>query len=111
MQPVSRDDTAYRASKPRSILVLPPLSHAPDEDAGLSVLSVTTLPLAEAGYDVMPLAPVYETFRSLIVAIGSATSQVSDCSPPAIPVDCYTARITRSTAPTDADECAAASMR
>lgn len=62
-QPMSRDYTAYRNSKPRSILVLPPVSRAPDVDAGPSVLSVATMPLAEAGYYVLPVAPVYETFK------------------------------------------------
>ncbi|WCE02544.1 DUF799 domain-containing protein [Pseudoxanthomonas sp. JBR18] len=61
--PVAYDYSAYKASKPRSILVLPPVSHAPDIDASPSMLSVATLPLAEAGYYVLPVAPVYETFR------------------------------------------------
>jgi hypothetical protein len=62
-KPAARDYTAYKASNPRSILVLPPVNHAPDVDAGASVLSVATLPLAEAGYYVMPVAPVFETFK------------------------------------------------
>lgn len=62
-KPAAYDYTAYRASQPRSILVLPPVSHAPDIDASPSMLSVSTLPLAEAGYYVFPVAPVYETFK------------------------------------------------
>jgi len=61
--PASRDYTAFKASKPRSILVLPPVSRSPDVDASLSMLSVATLPLAEAGYYVLPVAPVHETFK------------------------------------------------
>ncbi|WP_181109257.1 DUF799 domain-containing protein [Xanthomonas arboricola] len=76
-QPVSRDYTAYKASKPRSILVLPPVSNAPDVDASLSVLSVTTLPLAEAGYYVMPVAPVYETFKQNGVTVADDAQNVS----------------------------------
>jgi len=61
--PAQRDYTAFKASKPRSILVLPPVSQAPDINASPSVLSVATLPLAEAGYYVLPVAPVFETFK------------------------------------------------
>ncbi|PPU80133.1 hypothetical protein XsacCFBP4641_19350 [Xanthomonas sacchari] len=76
-QPMSRDYSAYKASKPRSILVLPPVSHAPDVNASLSVLSVTTLPLAEAGYYVMPVAPVYETFKQNGIAVADEAQAVS----------------------------------
>ncbi|WP_045726536.1 DUF799 domain-containing protein [Xanthomonas sp. GPE 39] len=76
-QPKSRDYSAYKASKPRSILVLPPVSHAPDIDASLSVLSVTTLPLAEAGYYVMPVAPVYETFKQNGITIADDAQAVA----------------------------------
>jgi hypothetical protein len=62
-KPVSYDYTAYKASKPRSILVLPPVNQSPDLNASLSVLSVSTLPLAEAGYYVMPVALVSETLK------------------------------------------------
>ncbi|MCI2245689.1 DUF799 domain-containing protein [Xanthomonas sp. PPL568] len=76
-QPMSRDYSAYKASKPRSILVLPPVSHAPDVSASLSVLSVTTLPLAEAGYYVMPVAPVYETFKQNGITVADEAQAVS----------------------------------
>ncbi|WP_295965198.1 DUF799 domain-containing protein [uncultured Xanthomonas sp.] len=76
-QPMSRDYSAYKASKPRSILVLPPVSHAPDVNASLSVLSVTTLPLAEAGYYVMPVAPVYETFKQNGITVADEAQAVS----------------------------------
>lgn len=76
-QPMSRDYSAYKASKPRSILVLPPVSHAPDVNASLSVLSVTTLPLAEAGYYVMPVAPVYETFKQNGITVADEAQAIA----------------------------------
>jgi len=57
------DYTAYRESKPHSILVLPPLNNSPDVRATYSVLSTVTMPLAEAGYYVFPVALVDQTFR------------------------------------------------
>lgn len=57
------DYSAFKASKPRSILVLPPLNESPDVDATHGVLAQVTQPLAEAGYYVMPVALVDETFR------------------------------------------------
>ncbi|AHG22081.1 lipoprotein [Chania multitudinisentens RB-25] len=57
------DYAAFHASKPKSILVLPPTSQSPDIKASHSVLSTTTLPLAEAGYYVLPVAVVEETFQ------------------------------------------------
>lgn len=57
------DYTAYRQSKLRSILVLPPLNNSPDVQATYSVLSTVTKPLAEAGYYVFPVALVDQTFK------------------------------------------------
>ncbi len=57
------DYTAYRQSKPRSILVLPPLNDSPDIRATYSFLSTVTKPLAEAGYYVFPVALVDQTFK------------------------------------------------
>ena len=58
-----RDYSAYRAANPRSILVLPPLNDSPEVQATVSVLSHATLPLAEAGYYVIPVTLMTETFR------------------------------------------------
>lgn len=66
-----RDYSAYRASKPRSILVLPPISNAPDVNASVSMLSVATLPLAEAGYYVIPVAPAFHTFRQNGISVAN----------------------------------------
>ena len=57
------DYTAFKESRPRSILVLPPLNNSPEVQATYSVLSYATLPLAEAGYYVMPVTLVAEAFN------------------------------------------------
>lgn len=57
------DYSAFRESKPRSILVLPPSNQSPDVKASQSVLSSVTMPLAESGYYVFPVDVVAETFR------------------------------------------------
>lgn len=57
------DYAAYKASRPRSILVLPPLNSTPEVYAPYSVLSQATFPLAESGYYVLPVSLVTETFR------------------------------------------------
>lgn len=61
--PKSYDYTAFRQSKPHSILVLPPLNNSPDIRATYSFLSTVTQPLAESGYYVFPVALVDQTFR------------------------------------------------
>ncbi|KAA1285305.1 DUF799 domain-containing protein [Alcaligenes faecalis] len=57
------DYSAFRESKPASILVLPPLNDSVDVAATSAVLSQATMPLAESGYYVMPVAVMEETFR------------------------------------------------
>jgi hypothetical protein len=59
----SYDYSAIRESKPRSIVVLPPLNLSPDIRATYSMLSTVTRPLAELGYYVFPVALVDQTFR------------------------------------------------
>ncbi|MCX8567187.1 MAG: hypothetical protein ON057_001914 [Glomeribacter sp. 1016415] len=54
---------AFKASKPRSIVVLPPLNESPEVGATYGLLSQVTVPLAEAGYYVLPVTLVDETFR------------------------------------------------
>lgn len=62
-KPVGYDYTAFKESRPRSILVLPPLNESPDVAATYGVYAQTTLPLAESGYYVFPVTLVDETFR------------------------------------------------
>jgi hypothetical protein len=54
---------AFKESKPKSILVLPPINNSPDVTASYSVLSQVTHPLAESGYYVMPVSLVAEAFK------------------------------------------------
>nr|WP_231866697.1 DUF799 domain-containing protein [Pseudomonas resinovorans] len=57
------DYSAFKESRPRSVVVLPPLNESPDVQATYGLLSQVTVPLAEAGYYVLPVALVDETFR------------------------------------------------
>lgn len=57
------DYSAYKASKPASILVLPPINNSPDITATYSVMSFVTKPLSEAGYYVMPVGMVAQAFK------------------------------------------------
>lgn len=61
--PKAYDYTAFKQAKPRSILVLPPVNESIDIKATHSLLSQSSRPLAEAGYYVLPVALVEETFR------------------------------------------------
>ena len=57
------DYSAFKESRPGSILVLPPLNSSPDVNATYSMLSQATFPLAESGYYVFPVTLVDETFK------------------------------------------------
>lgn len=57
------DYSAFKEARPASILVLPPVNSSPDVKATYSMLSHTTLPLAESGYYVFPVTLVDETFK------------------------------------------------
>lgn len=57
------DYSAFEASNPHSILVLPPVNNSPDVKATFSVYAQVTHPLAEAGYYVLPVALVNESFK------------------------------------------------
>lgn len=61
--PEPYDYSAFKQSKPKSILVLPPSNQSPDVNASYSMLSKVTYPLAESGYYVFPVAVVDEAFR------------------------------------------------
>lgn len=54
---------AFKESKPKSILVLPPLNSSPDIAGTYGMLSQVTYPLAESGYYVLPVTLVDETFK------------------------------------------------
>lgn len=52
------DYTALQAAKPRSILVIPPMSDSTDINSTYTFLSTISKPLAEKGYYVFPVAVV-----------------------------------------------------
>ena len=56
--PKPYDYTNFRAHSPRSILVLPPLNESTDVRGTYGYLSTVTVPLAEMGYYVYPVAVV-----------------------------------------------------
>ena len=58
-----RDYTAFKESRPRSILVMPPINRSPEIKAPLTFLATATIPLAEAGYYVIPVTLSEETFK------------------------------------------------
>ncbi|GBU09111.1 lipoprotein [Gammaproteobacteria bacterium] len=62
-QSTPRDHTAFKESNPKSILVLPPINSSVDVKASYSVLTQITHPFSEAGYYVLPVAVVENTFR------------------------------------------------
>lgn len=61
--PAKYDYSAFKQSKPKSILVLLPQNQSPEVTASHGLLSQVTFPLAEAGYYVFPVAVVEETFK------------------------------------------------
>lgn len=56
--PPPPDYTNFRAHRPRSILVLPPINQSTAVEATYGYLSTVTFPLAEMGYYVFPVAVV-----------------------------------------------------
>ena len=69
------DYTAFRDSRPKSILVLPPLNDSPDVNATYSMYAQTTLPWSESGY-VLPVTLVDEAFRQNGLASPADIQQV-----------------------------------
>ena len=53
----------FRADRPLSILVLPPLNNSVEVDAPGVIHSSTIFPLSEAGYYVVPIAVTQQMFR------------------------------------------------
>lgn len=58
-----RDYSLYREHMPASVLVLPPTNQSVEVNAGYSVMSSVTTPLAAAGYYVFPVAVVDTYFK------------------------------------------------
>jgi len=61
---------AFKASSPRSILVMPPVNQSPDINGSAVFLATSTWPLAEAGYYVIPVSLSSRMFKEngIIVA-------------------------------------------
>lgn len=57
------DYAAFVQAKPATLLVMPPVNESPDVKATPGVWAHATRPLAEAGYYVLPVALVDETFK------------------------------------------------
>jgi hypothetical protein len=72
------DYTAFKQNRPASMLVLPPLNETPEVLATYGVLSHVTLPLAEAGYYVIPVTLMDETFRQNGL---NSPAEIHDVSP------------------------------
>lgn len=62
-KPPAYDYSAFQKAKPASLLILPPVNESPDVKATPGTWAHATRPLAEAGYYVLPVTLVDETFR------------------------------------------------
>lgn len=67
----------FKASKPRSILILPPQNDSMDTTAPNIVMSTLTYPLAEAGYYVLPVALVDATLKQNGISSYAEAQQIS----------------------------------
>jgi hypothetical protein len=70
------DYAAFMKAKPATLLVLPPVNESPEVNATSGVWSHATLPLAEAGYYVLPVTLVDETFRQNGVLTGNDAQEI-----------------------------------
>ena len=71
------DYSAFTQAKPASLLVLPPVNDSPEVNATPGVWAQATRPLAEAGYYVLPVTLVDETFRQNGLNMAAETHEVS----------------------------------
>lgn len=69
------DYTAFMKARPATLLVLPPVNDSPEVTATPGIWAQATRPLAEAGYYVLPITLVDETFRQNGV---SSANEVQD---------------------------------
>jgi hypothetical protein len=71
------DYTAFKQSRPKSMLVLPPINDSSEVQATNGVMATVSAPLAEAGYYVMPVTMVDETFKQNGLTVPNDIHQVS----------------------------------
>lgn len=72
-----KDISAYRQHMPKSILVLPPVNDSPDVKASYSYWSTVSMPVAEAGYYVFPMALVDHMFKENGVSNGNDAQSIA----------------------------------
>jgi len=70
------DYAEFKHARPASILVLPPLNSSQEVIAPYGMLAQATLPLAESGYYVVPVALAEETFKQNGLATPADIHQV-----------------------------------
>ncbi|MBA4178626.1 MAG: hypothetical protein C0505_19010 [Leptothrix sp. (in: Bacteria)] len=75
--PPAYDYGALARAKPVTLLVLPPLNDSPEVNATPGAWANATLPLAEAGYYVLPVTLVDETFRQNGVNSGNEAHEIA----------------------------------
>lgn len=75
--PAPFDYTAFQKAKPATLLVLPPLNDSPEVKATPGVWAHSTRPLAEAGYYVLPVAVVDETFKQNGIQTAAQAHEIS----------------------------------
>lgn len=75
--PQPRDYTEFKQSRPRSILVLPPVNNSPEVGAVAGFYAQVTYPLAESGYYVFPVTLVDETFKQNGMSVPSEIQAVA----------------------------------
>lgn len=71
------DYTAFKQSRPASMLVLPPVNDSNEVKATNGVMATVTAPLAEAGYYVLPVSMVNETFKQNGLTTANDIQEVS----------------------------------
>lgn len=71
------DYSAFQKAKPATLLVMPPINESPDVKATPGVWAHATRPLAEAGYYVLPITLVDETFKQNGVTSANDAQDIS----------------------------------
>lgn len=74
--PPPYDYSALLRAKPATLLLMPPVNESPEVNATAGVWAQATFPLAEAGYYVLPVTLVDETFRQNGVNSGDEAQQI-----------------------------------
>lgn len=75
-KPPPYDYSAFQKARPATLLVLPPVNDSPEVNATPSVWAHATRPLAEAGYYVLPVTLVDETFRQNGVTVANEIQEI-----------------------------------